>query len=121
MEAKESAMPKRRNEARDEPILDPDLPIVDAHHHLLMRPHVTYLAQEFLQDTNAGHLIKGSVYVETRTFERTTGPEVVRPLGEVEFANGLGAMTVSGAFGPCQLAAGIVGYADLTWRAPVGA
>jgi L-fuconolactonase len=112
-------MPKRRNEARDEPILNPGLPIVDAHHHLLMRPHVTYLAQEFLQDANAGHLIKGSVYVETRTFERTTGPEVIRPLGEVEFANGLGAMTVSGAFGPCQLAAGIVGYADLTKGAAV--
>lgn len=112
-------MSERRNEGREEAILEPDLPIVDAHHHLLMRPHVTYLAKQFLTDANAGHLIRASVYIETRAFERNSGPELMRPLGEVEYANGLGAMTEPGAFGPCHLAAGIVGFADLTLGAAV--
>ncbi len=37
----------------------------------------------------------------------------LRPVGEVEFANGIAAMSASGEFGPTRVAAGIVGYADL--------
>ena len=111
-------MPVRRNELRDEPILDPDLPIIDAHHHLITRP-VTYMAGEYLADVTAGHDIRASVYVETRAFERTTGPEALRPLGEVEFANGIGAMTATGAFGACHVAAGIVGFADMRLGADI--
>ena len=33
---------------RDEPILDADLPIIDAHHHLLVRPGLRYLLDEYL-------------------------------------------------------------------------
>ena len=36
----------------DEPPLEPDLPIVDAHHHLWKLPHDTYLLDEFLADAN---------------------------------------------------------------------
>lgn len=111
-------MPVRRHENRDEPILDPDLPIIDAHHHLITRP-LNYMLPEYLEDVNLGHRIVGSVYVETRAFERNWGPEALRPLGEVEFANGVAAMTATGLYGPCKVAAGIVGFADLRLGAEI--
>ena len=104
---------------RDEPILEPDLPIIDAHHHLFDRPAkagmapIRYLLDDYLEDANAGHRIVASVYVETLAYARADGPEVMRALGEVEFANGVAAVAASGRYGTCRVAAGIVGYADL--------
>lgn len=103
----------KRFEGRDEPILDPALPIVDAQHHLLAKPVLRYLYDDYLADTQAGHRIVASVYVETLAMARSDGPELLRPLGEVEFANGVGAMAASGTFGSCKVCAGIVGHADL--------
>lgn len=100
-------------EGRDEPIIDPDLPIVDAHHHLYERPALHYMLEDYLADVGAGHNIVASVYVETKEMARPDGPEVLRPLGEVEFANGVAAMCASGRYGRCRVAAAIVGYADL--------
>jgi L-fuconolactonase len=93
----------------DEPILDAGLPIVDAHHHLFVRPTLRYLLDDYLADARAGHRILASVYVETGSFARPHGPEVMRPLGEVEFANGVGAMTASGVLGDERICAAIVG------------
>jgi L-fuconolactonase len=45
---------------------------------------------------------------------RPDGPEWLRPIGEIEFANGVAAMSASGRYGPCHVAAAIVGYADLS-------
>lgn len=114
-------MLEKREHGRDEPIIDPDLPIVDAHIHLFDRPPLSYLFDDYLADATAGHRIVASVYVETQAFVRRDGPEVLRPLGEVEFANGVAAMAASGAYGPCRVAAGIVGHADLRLGAAVGA
>jgi L-fuconolactonase len=97
---------------RDEPILDPDLPIIDAHHHLLVRPGLRYLLDDYLADAKAGHRIVASVYMEVLTFARRDGPELLRPLGEVEFANGVGAMC-AGGYSDVQVCAGIVGQADM--------
>src|SRR5271169_6702460 len=41
------------------------------------------------------------------------------PVGEVEFVNGIAAMSASGGYGPCRAAEGIVGHADLTLGARV--
>src|SRR5262245_60634821 len=38
-----------------EPILDPDLPIIDPHHHLWDRPQHRYLLDDFLADVRTGH------------------------------------------------------------------
>lgn len=103
----------KRLEGREEPILDPDLPILDAHHHLLQRPGLRYLLEDYLADAQFGHRIVASVYVEILAMARRTGPEHLRPLGEVEFANGMGAIADSGLYGECRACAGIVGYADL--------
>lgn len=104
---------------RDEPILEPELAIIDAHHHLFDRPAapgrppLRYLLDDYLEDVQAGHRIVASVYVEIQAFARTAGPDVLRPLGEIEFANGMGAMAASGRYGDCHICAGIVGHADL--------
>jgi len=98
---------------RDEPILEPDIPIIDAHHHLFTRPGLRYLLDEYLVDANAGHKIVATVYMEIHAFARPDGPEVLRPLGEIEFANGVGAMCASGNYGDVRVCAGIIGHADL--------
>src|SRR5690349_4682767 len=111
---------EKRLDGRDEVILDPDLPIIDAHHHLGPRPTGSYMYEDFLEDAGAGHNIVASVYVESRAMFRPTGPAVLRPIGEIEFANGVGAVAENGYFGTCRVAAAIVGYADLTLGEQVG-
>jgi L-fuconolactonase len=103
----------KRFEGRDEPILEPDLPIVDTHHHLFDRPVLRYMLDDYRADIEAGHRVVASVYVETLAFARVDGPEALRPIGEIEFANGVGAMGASGVYGSARACAAIVGYADL--------
>jgi L-fuconolactonase len=98
---------------REEQILEPDLPIIDSHHHLFVRPPLSYMADDYLADAGAGHRIVASVYVETQAFMRMDGDPMLRPLGEVEFANGIGAGVASRGQGDCRLCAGIIGHADL--------
>lgn len=105
---------------RDEPILDPEIPIVDAHHHLFLRPTLRYLLDDYLADVTAGHRIVASVYVETQAFVQADGPALMRPVGEVEFANGMAAMAASGLYGDAKLCAGIIGYADMRLGDDVG-
>src|SRR3984893_5276279 len=105
---------------RREEIIEPDLPIVDPHHHLVERPETgRYLLPELLADTSDGHNITATVYLEWLSMYRAQGPVELRPVGEVEFANGVAAMAASGTYGRTQICAGIVGYADLTLGAPV--
>ncbi|MEC5409239.1 amidohydrolase family protein [Paraburkholderia sp. MPAMCS5] len=99
---------------REEPVLEPELPIVDAHHHLWDRQTGRYLAEEFGKDVGGGHRIVSTVYVQCRSMLRQDGPEAMKPVGEVEFANGIAAMFASGAYGPARCCEAIVGGADLT-------
>jgi L-fuconolactonase len=104
---------------RIEEIIDPDLPIVDPHHHLWDRPGWRYLLDELLAETNSGHRIVATVFLQCRAMHRADGPEPLRPVGETEFVNGVAAMSASGGFGPTHVCAGIVGHADLMLGAPV--
>ena len=97
-----------------EPILDPDLPIVDTHHHLWDRPDHRYLLDELLADLRTGHNVVATVFVECHAMYRADGPVEMRPVGETEFVTGIAAMSDSGLYGPTRVAAGIVGFADLT-------
>lgn len=101
-------MTAKRLDGRDEPILEPDLPIIDTHHHLFLRPYVRYLFDDYLDDINAGHNVVASIYMDAQSMVRIEGPELFRPLGEVEFANGTAAMSASGVFGRRRIAAAIV-------------
>ena len=51
---------------RKEPVLEPELPIVDAHHHLWDRQTGRYLADEFRNDVASGHRVVSTVYVQCR-------------------------------------------------------
>ena len=72
-----------------EPILEPELPIIDTHHHLWDRGGWTYLLPELLADLNTGHNIVATVFEECRSMYRANGPVEMRPVGEVEFVAGI--------------------------------
>ena len=101
-----------------EPPLEPELPICDPHHHFWdLRPqripYQRYLLHELAADINCGHNVRSTVFIEARSMYRADGPEEIRPVGEVEFVQGLAAASASGVYGPGRAAAAIVGHADL--------
>ena len=117
-----------------EEILEPDLPIVDPHHHLwdrsmamprgdlppvrhgfenVMRLAPRYLHDELLADMKRGHNVKATVFVQCGAMYRAAGPEHLRVVGETEFVNGVAAMGASGVYGDVRPCAGIVSHVDL--------
>ncbi|SHH20728.1 Predicted metal-dependent hydrolase, TIM-barrel fold [Pollutimonas bauzanensis] len=100
---------------RREDILDPGLPIIDAHHHLWEFPEKSYGCSDLLADIGQGHNITATVFIECKTGYRTSGAESLRPVGEIEFARSQGER----AGGAIDICAGIVGYADLRLGAAV--
>ncbi|MGH8295201.1 MAG: amidohydrolase family protein [Steroidobacteraceae bacterium] len=101
-----------------EPILEPELPICDPHHHfwdlrLARIPYQRYLLPELIADVGSGHNVRSTVFIEARAMYRAQGPVEMRPVGEVEFVQGLAAASASGLYGPCRAAAAIIGHTDL--------
>jgi predicted TIM-barrel fold metal-dependent hydrolase len=101
-----------------EPTLEPELPICDPHHHFWdfrteRIPYQRYLLHELVADVTCGHNVRSTVFIEARAMYRADGPEELRPVGEVEFVQGLAAASASGLYGPCRAAAAIVGRANL--------
>ena len=120
-----------------EPIIEPHLPIIDAHHHLWFLPeaavialeqqdsvvarglaptfrrHARYLFDEWMADINSGHNVRASVFIDAHAMYRASGPDAMRSVGEIEFVNGVAAMADSGLFGSVRACAGIVGGVDL--------
>src|SRR5499433_3624393 len=94
---------------RREEIIEPDLPIVDPHHHLVDRRETgRYLLPDLLADSGSGHNITATVYLEWLSMYRAHGLAELRPVGEIEFANGVAAMAASGTYGKTKVCAGIV-------------
>jgi L-fuconolactonase len=117
--------------------IDPELPIIDPHHHLWFQPQSVldrldprenlmlgamlptlrsrprYLLDEFLSDLHSGHNIRATVYMEVGSMYRQNGPAELRSLGEVEFANGIAAIAASRVVTDIAVCAGIVGKVDL--------
>ncbi len=116
-----------------ESIIDPAQRIIDPHHHLWDRRHLVgalpnplvhpfqnvlkrsphYMLDELLADVKSGHNVVATVFIECRASYRADGPDAMKPVGEVEFVNGIAALSASGVYGPSRLCAGIVGHADL--------
>ena len=116
-----------------EAILEPDLPIVDPHHHMWDRPTEIlrnlppsehgfmdiirntprYLLEQLLADLKSGHNVRGTIYMECGAMYRADGPDALKCVGETEFVNGVAAMTASGLYGDVRACAGIVGHVDL--------
>jgi predicted TIM-barrel fold metal-dependent hydrolase len=105
-----------------EAAIDPDLPIIDPHHHLWDTPHRgLYFLPELLADTGGGHNIVSTVFLECQSMFRAGGPEEMKPVGEVEFVNGIAALSASGQYGKTRVCEAIVGWADLMLGARVRA
>jgi predicted TIM-barrel fold metal-dependent hydrolase len=93
-----------------EDVIEPDLPIIDAHHHLWERPTGRYLLDELRADITAGHNVRGTVFIQCGYSYRPDGPAEFRPVGETEaIARIAGQAQAAGLPGVC---AGIVGYTD---------
>lgn len=105
--------PQWLSTTKEEP-LEPQVPVIDTHHHLYKRPDVRYLLDEFLDDTACGHDVRATVFVQARAMLRADAPAALQSVGETEFANGIAAMSASGLYGRTKVCAGIVGHADLT-------
>ncbi|MHA6317211.1 amidohydrolase family protein [Altererythrobacter sp. CAU 1778] len=119
-----------------EGILEPDLPIIDPHHHLwdltpllaaagggdeephdfiaavALSPYYTF--PELRADCQTGHNVIGTVFMECGAFYRSGADEALKPVGEVEFVNGVAAQSASGIYGDLRACAAIIGHADLT-------
>jgi len=119
-------------EAVTEAILEPDLPIIDPHHHLWdLRPLLPmfpqpqhpfietiagapyYTFDELLADTQTGHNIIGTVFMECGAYYDAARSEAMKPVGEVEYVNGVAAQGASGLYGAYRPCVGIVGHADM--------
>jgi L-fuconolactonase len=91
----------------DEPVVDPDQRIVDAHHHLWPPGGaLPYCLGDLRADVGAGHRVERTVFIECGAAYRAEGPSEFAAVGETEFV--AAAAQESGG-----LIAGIVARADL--------
>lgn len=98
-----------------EDILEPDRPIIDPHHHF----GPDYVINDLWLDTNSGHNIKKTVYIECGAKFRTEGDVDFRPLGETEYV--LTQIDKSNQGAPdTACVAGIVGHVNLNIGAKAG-
>lgn len=103
----------------NEDIIDPGLPICDAHHHL-WDPRDNgiagsrYMFDDLLRDIGSGHRIDATVFIEADAFYSKLRAPTLQSIGETEVAAGVAAMAESGAYGPARVCAAIVAFADLT-------
>ena len=91
-----------------EPTLEPDLPIVDPHHHLWPAGGaLPYGINELHADANSGHNIVQTVFMECgASYDLTASPDLA-PVGETKFVADVSKND------PRHLIAGIVGHIDL--------
>jgi predicted TIM-barrel fold metal-dependent hydrolase len=123
-----------------EAILEPDLAIIDPHHHLwdlrpllpmfpeprhrfleTLVPVAHYTFDQFNAEVAAsGHNVIASVFMECGAFYNAAYGEAKKPVGEVEYVNGVAAQSASGLYGGARLCVGIVGHANLLLGGAVG-
>lgn len=96
--------------AGHEEALEPELPMIDAHHHF-SEHWGGYLPDDLLADAE-GHDVRATVYVQCAWQYRTEGPAAMRPVGETEAVVAC-TREANGRQHRTRVAAGIVGYADL--------
>ena len=66
-----------------EEIIDPEREIVDPHHHLWRKRFgKDYLLAELQRDTDLGHKIDNTVFIECHAFYDKTAADYSNPLGD---------------------------------------
>lgn len=101
-----------------EAALEPDLAIIDPHHHLSDHGWGGYLADDLLADLGVGHRIESTVFIQVGFAYRDSGPEHLKPVGETERVVAI-AREAAQAERATRVCAGIVGFADLSLGAAV--
>jgi L-fuconolactonase len=97
-----------------EDILEPERPIIDPHHHLWSGWEIPdYLLEDLWADTDSGHKIEKTVFMECGASYRESGPDHLKPVGETEFVADMAAQSAI-AGSTRAVIAGIVSHADLT-------
>ncbi|MBN8500453.1 MAG: amidohydrolase family protein [Sphingomonadales bacterium] len=122
-----------------EAILEPELAIIDPHHHLWdLRPLMAafpeprhpfiasialspyYTFNEIHADATSGHNVIGTVFMECGAFYRAGADDALKVVGEVEYVNGVAAQSASGLYGGIRLCDAIIGHADLARGSAAG-
>ena len=97
----------------EEEIIEAELRIVDPHHHFWKQSRWgRYLLDDLWADTESGHRVEKTVFLECHAEYYQDGSEERRPLGETEFVAGLAAEAAESEDHPVRVGA-IVGNADL--------
>ena len=99
-----------------EDIEEPERLIIDPHHHLWSGKDwkiSDYLLENLWGDTESGHKIEKTVFIECGAGYRDTGPDHLKPVGETEFVADI-AVQSSAESSSKAVVTGIVSHADLT-------
>ena len=99
-------------ETTSEEILDPELPIVDAHHHIWAERGNNYQIDDFAEDLASGHNVISSVFAECHYSYFTDGPLELRPVGETKRISEIADSCDTRGM-RTRVCEGIVGFADL--------
>ncbi len=97
-----------------EDVIDPDREIVDPHHHLWPKGNpggLVYDLEELWSDTESGHNVTQTIFMECGASYRTDGPDHLKPIGETEYIAKAAARSAA-APGKATIAA-FIGHADL--------
>ncbi len=104
--------------ATHEDPLEPDIAIVDPHHHLWTHVEPPYLLEELHRDTGSGHRVTATVFVECGwAWDLQAADPVMVPVAEVAAVAELARQSDQGRGSPI---AAIVGHADLRHGSDVG-
>ena len=95
-----------------EDVLEPQLPIIDAHHHFWVEGGHAYLLPELAHDLGDGHRVTATVYAQCQYGYRTTGPDQLKPVGETETVVAIAQKAREQGYST-RIAEGIVAHADL--------
>ena len=113
-----------RNQVQED-ALEPDLPIIDAHHHLWVsapvEPWEAYPADAMMDDMEQrGHNVFATVYTDSHANYYSEGPDAFKVVGEVEFAHAVGEQGRKRGGRAAGVCAAIVSSADLLLGSAVG-
>src|SRR6185369_18015714 len=95
---------------RREEAIEPDLPIIDPHHHIW--EWLDYDLKAFLADLTAGHNVRATVHLESGLARDPADPPHLRAVGETRFLMGLRDDPLLKQPGAPDVCAGIVGHVD---------
>jgi predicted TIM-barrel fold metal-dependent hydrolase len=104
---------------RTEEALEPELEIVDGHHHLwdTVTRYGRYELDDLRRDAGGGHNVVATVFIDCGANYLTTGPEHLRPVGETIYVAG---RADESDRTPGVPIAAIVSHVDLTLGAGAG-